>query len=474
MSAKGKVLVCDFHPMSGMGGTLRVILESSTTPSIDLCYEAVEVRRPSFDGTTLGQLVARYRPELAFLVLSPRSFQEAGTLFDSIRKAPVPVPIIVVIDGGEPDELFQMLKVGAVDFITAPLRSLEILPRVWRLLEKTRGPSFGGTLALPRPELKRLIGRSPAFLAELAKLPLVAKCEVAVLILGETGTGKELIARAVHEMSPRAGKPFVPVNCGAIPTDLVESELFGHERGAFTGASHSQSGLVREAESGTLFLDEVACLPLLAQAKLLRFLQESEYRPLGAARAQHADVRIIAATNTELEKAVSDGRFRQDLYYRLNVIPILLPPLRTRADDIPMLARHFLAKYAARFGKQIADISEAALRVLARHDWPGNIRELEHRIERAVVMCEENLIEETHLQLAQGTPVAEPGFRQAKANVVTQFEKNYIQSVLRAHAGNITRAAVAVKKNRRAFWQLIRKHGIDVECFKLPPAAEPG
>src|SRR3989442_8225550 len=193
---------------------------------------------------------------------------------------------------------------------------------------------------------QQLLGESSAFLVEIRKIPLAAQCDASVLILGETGTGKELCAQAIHYLSLRVSKPLVPVNCGAIPVELVENELFGHVRGAFTDASTSQYGLIHEAEGGTLFLDEVDCLPLLAQVKLLRFLHERKYRPLGSPRTQQADVRIIAAMHSDLEEAVRKGTFRRDLYYRLNTIPFRLPPLRERQEDIPLLGRHFLAKYA--------------------------------------------------------------------------------------------------------------------------------
>ena len=200
--------------------------------------------------------------------------------------------------------------------------------------------------------MKQLIGESLPFLDEIKKIPTVAKCDANVLIFGETGTGKELCARAIHYLSPRASKPFIPFNCGAIPTELMENELFGHVQGAFTGASTAQPGLIGAADSGTIFLDDIDCLPASSQAKLLRFLQEKEYRQLGSAKMFQADVRVIAATNSDLEAAVDEGKFRQDLYYRLNVIPLTLPALRDRRDDIPLLARHFINKYANEFQKE--------------------------------------------------------------------------------------------------------------------------
>lgn len=316
--------------------------------------------------------------------------------------------------------------------------------------------------------LQQLIGTSPAFVAETSKIPLVAKSDSSVLITGETGTGKEMVGRAIHYLSPRTGKPFVPVNCGAIPLELLENELFGHERGAFTGASGSRSGLIQEAEKGTLFLDEVDSLPLLAQIKLLRFLQDKEFRPLGSTKSIKGDVRIIAASNANLEESVAAGTLRRDLYYRLAVVPIVLPPLRERSSDIVILARHFLAEYAAKLKSPAVEFSREAERKLMLYGWPGNVRELEHVIERVVVLCTQETIEADHIILPGQTN--NPGrlsFSEMKANVIAQFEMNYVESLLLVYKGNITRAAQAAQKERRTFWGLIRKHKINVQKFKV-------
>ena len=315
--------------------------------------------------------------------------------------------------------------------------------------------------------LRQLIGESPTFLAEISKIPTMTRCDVSVLISGETGTGKEVCARAIHYLSSRAHSPFVPVNCGAIPAELVENELFGHERGAFTDASTSQCGLIHEAEGGTLFLDEVDSLPALAQIKLLRFLQEKEYRRLGSTKTYQADVRIIAATNSDLEEAVRTGKLRRDLYYRLNILLLTLPPLRERREDIPLLAHHFLAKYAAEFKKPVMDFSADVIPALVCYDWPGNVRELEHVVERAVALSEQAVIGRTDIVLPHvGTSAPQDSFQEAKAKVVALFERTYIADLLLAHQGNITRAARAARKNRRAFWQLMHKYGIDPSSLK--------
>lgn len=323
--------------------------------------------------------------------------------------------------------------------------------------------------------MQQLIGQSEVFVAETSKIPLIAKSDISVLISGETGTGKEMVGRAIHYLSPRAGKPFVPVNCGAIPVELLENELFGHASGAFTGASGARDGLIQEAEQGTLFLDEVDCLPPLAQVKLLRFLQSKEFRPLGSTKVITGDVRIVAASNANLEQAVAAGTLRRDLYYRLNVVPIVLPPLRERSSDISLLARHFLAEYAAKLDSPAEDFSPEAERKLMLYGWPGNVRELEHVIERTVVLCIEKTIQADHIVFSgPHNDMAQLSFSEMKAKVVSQFETNYLQSLLLAYKGNISKAAQVAQKERRTFWELIRKHKIDVQKFKVADVNESG
>ncbi|HYP00136.1 MAG TPA: sigma-54 dependent transcriptional regulator, partial [Pyrinomonadaceae bacterium] len=398
----------------------------------------------------------------------------AGSLIASGREEQPQAAIIVVAEECEAAEMLALLQAGASDFITPPLKRADTLPRVWRLLEQARSKESLTQSLRERIGLKRLVGESAKFLDEIRKIPLAARSDGRVLISGETGTGKELCARAIHYLSPRAAGPFVPVNCGAIPVELVENEMFGHERGAFTGAASARPGLIEEAEGGTLFLDEIDCLPLLAQTKLLRFLQEKEYRRLGSTKTLRADVRVITASNVDLEEAVKRGKLRQDLYYRLNVVPVRLPPLRERREDIPLLAHYFMAQYAAEFDKLVTTLSAESIQKLVSYDWPGNVRELEHTIERAVLLSETPQIEGREIMLPGGALNLsdEESFRQAKARAVEQFERSYIQQLLLSHKGNISRAAQAARKNRRAFWQLIRKHRIDVEYFKSAASSD--
>lgn len=325
--------------------------------------------------------------------------------------------------------------------------------------------------------LPGFVGRAPAFLAQVARLPRYAAVDAGVLIQGETGTGKEIFAQALHYLSPRAGAPWVAVNCGAIPLELIESELFGHVRGAYTSAQASRSGLVAEAEGGTLFLDDIDCLPLAAQAKLLRFLQEHEYRAVGSNALQHADVRVVAASNRGLRELARQGGFREDLYYRLSVLTLQLPPLRERGADVLLLAAHFLRQ----FGRPGQRLDAGALARLQAHDWPGNVRELAHVIERAVLLDGGACLDSSALEidgaraepaaadvLAADTVAALRGgtLRAAKARLIEDFERRYVEQLLSRHGGNVTHAAGAAGKNRRAFFELMRKYRIESSQFR--------
>ena len=461
-----KVLLLDYDPT----GRLSVLLRETLDAPFSLRHESCAGEPATDDAAAEARLraaVSDFAPDVILPVLSAASAARPDDILRSLREFRQ-TPCIFVVERCEPDEMFTLLKLGAADFITLPLSPGDVLPRVWRLLEQRRRATDEHRALKERLGLRNIVGESAAFLKEIRKIPLVARCDASVLISGETGTGKELYARAIHYLSPREDKPFIPVNCGAIPVELIENELFGHERGAFTGATSTRPGLLEEAEGGTLLLDEIDCLPLLAQTKLLRLLQEKEFRPLGSTRTRRADVRVIGAANVDFEEAVRAGKLRKDLYYRLNVIRLTLPPLRERCDDIPLLARHFLSKYALEFRLPAPDISEEMMGTLLRYDWPGNVRELEHIIERAVLMSEDGVVRPSSVNLPGLDPRAAgpETFQQAKNLTVTQFEKSYIQRLLLEHGGNITRAARAANKNRRAFFQLIRKHSIDVDSFK--------
>lgn len=446
-------------PSPGLGGSLRGILEKNPQQPLNLRHESVAAG----DVSVWKELMASFKPCVVFLVSPCQALRQVRSLFASHFGNRPETPVVVVSDAGEPDEMFEFIRLGAADFFTPPLRSIEVLPRFWRLLERVPlGGSIAGRIRSGVESVRTLIGSSPSFIEQANRIPAVARCDANVLILGETGTGKELFARAIHDLSPRAGAAFIPINCGAIPIELIENELFGHERGAYTGAMAASAGLIAEADGGTLFLDEIDSLPLLAQVKLLRFLQDKEFRSLGSSRLRHADVRIVTATNIDIEKAVREGRLRMDLYYRLNIVPLRLPPLRERVEDIPLLARHFLEVYARKFDKQVEGISNEALRKLVLYNWPGNVRELEHTIERAVALSHGKIIEPPDIDLRQMPDGIETqSLREAKARVVAQFEHTYLLGLMLACEGNITRAAEMAGKNRRAFWELLRKYRID-------------
>ena len=370
-------------------------------------------------------------------------------------------PVLVTTTNPDTFDVFPVLEMGASDFLLPPLRRCELLPRLKRqALVACRGDALVQKLK-EDIGLKQIIGESPAFLDKVRCVPRFARCDATVLISGESGTGKEIFARAIHYLSPRADRPFVPVNCGALPENLVESEIFGHKRGAFTGAASDQAGLIREAEGGTLFLDEIDCLTPQAQVKLLRFLQDGEYRSVGSEQIHHANIRVIAAANADFTQMLRSGKFREDLFYRLSVLTLTLPPLRERPGDILLLTRDFLEKQAAKTDTRPKNISLAALNHLLIHPWPGNVRELQNVLMRAIVLSDRNDIEPSDLNFPEsGQAVQDQSFQSMKSRVVWRFEHDVLETALRAHNGNITRAASAVKKNRRAFWQLLRKHGL--------------
>ncbi|MBQ0957508.1 sigma-54-dependent Fis family transcriptional regulator [Ideonella sp. 4Y11] len=384
-------------------------------------------------------------------------------------------PCRVLVAAIDLDEaaLDALLCAGICDYLRLPGELADLALRVRRALGRLQSGAESGAALAPHPHLRGLVGNSPAFVQQLARLPAYARCDANVMILGDTGTGKEACAQAIHYLSPRAGAPWVAVNCAAIPADLIEAELFGHVRGAYTHAHASRQGLVGEAEGGTLFLDEVDSLPFASQGKLLRFLQEKEYRPVGSSRLLHANVRVIAASNRALTHLGAAQGFRQDLLYRLNVLTLHLPTLRERRSDIAQLALHFLQAAGAQWRRPAPSLTPAALRRLLGHDWPGNVRELRNVIERAVLLCPGDLLDAADIDFdgAPGTspmPSDDESFRAAKARVVDDFERQYIEHLLASHGGNITHAAQAAKKNRRAFFELMRKHQIAPQHFRDP------
>ena len=386
----------------------------------------------------------------------PNGCAEAGALLQRFVDVPTAPPVIVAVNSQEPATELMTL---ANDFVMAPLRAAEVMSRLQRWGRCEPAEKAEVALIKERLGLRQLIGTSPLFASAVKKIPAIARSEATVMILGETGTGKEVFARAIHYIGKNAAGPFLPVNCGAIPVELMENELFGHAAGAYTGAGSAAHGLIKESDGGTLFLDEIDSLPLSAQVKLLRFLQDREFRPLGSQKSEKAEVRVIAATNTDIQELVRKKLFREDLFYRLNVLTMQLPPLRQRGEDVVALALHFLRKLRARTPGAPKIISPAALRRLQGYRWPGNVRELENVIEGSSVFCAGDSIEAADIRLpASANEPENESFQAQKARVIADFEESYIRRALAAHHNNISQAARAAGKDRRSFWELLRKY----------------
>jgi len=463
-----KILILNLNPSNCLGDELRSIVQSQfKVEEVKSDEEIGPDHAATEPGKQLAQIVSRSDFSVILVVQSADRLKHTRRFFLAPGIEIPTTPLLVVVDEAEPDEMIEWIRQLAADFITKPLKTIDVLPRIWRLLHQFSESEPELRQVKEQLGMRQLVGESEAFLTEIEKLPLVARYDAGVLITGDTGTGKELCARAIHYLSSRASQAFIPVNCGAIPAELIENELFGHVSGAFTGAKTTRRGLIDEADGGTLFLDEVDCLPLMAQVKFLRFLQEKEYRPLGSTRTHKADARVIAATNVNCEDAVREGKLRQDLYYRLNVIQLKLPSLEDRREDIPLLAHHFLNKYALEYNKQVTGFSPDAIRKLILYDWPGNVRELEHVIMRAIVLSTRPIICAAGITISDSESLPLPeSFQEAKNRMVDQFEKTYIKGLLLSNHCNISRSAKAAQKNRRAFWELIRKHQISVQTLK--------
>lgn len=379
-------------------------------------------------------------------------------VFEWLRAQCVSIPTLAVLPKEAEEPLLQIASTSADDFIVSPFRAHELRHRLGRMLG-SRYDVETVRKRLLEMGLAELVGNDPAFIEAIRQVPRFAQSDMPVLITGETGTGKELCARALHHLGKRGSSPFIAVDCAALPDQLFESEFFGHTRGAFTDAHRAQRGLIGMAEGGTLFLDEVDSLSLSAQAKLLRFLQERAFRPLGADRFEHADVNIIAATNRDIEACVRSGQFRSDLFFRLHVLRVHLPPLRERRGDVAWLAWHFLEELRQRETPIRKYFSVTALRKLSQYDWPGNVRELRNVVQRAAIVSEDATIFPCHLSTPDGgrpAPPSSPNFRQARAD----FEQAYVETLLHKHQGNITQAAAEAQKERRAFGRLVKKYNL--------------
>ena len=386
-------------------------------------------------------------------------------LFEHIHRRYPLLPVVILTANGTIANAVQALQRGVFGYITKPFEGAALLREVDRAL--AIGSALGADMPGSEPgEVWResIITRSPRMEKLLAEARRMAQSDASLLIYGESGTGKELLARAVHACSARAQDPFVAVNCGAIPENLVESELFGHIKGAFTGAVRDSAGLFTTAHQGTIFLDEVADLPLAMQVKLLRVLQEREVRPVGASKSHKVDVRVISACNRKLEDEVAAGRFREDLFYRLNVVSLTLPALSERREDIPLLANHFMQSVSQRYAKPASTFDAAGLKHLSAAAWPGNVRQLQNVVEKCVVMSSGPVIPAKLVQGAISTAGPELlSLEEARR----AFERDYLTSLLKITSGNVTAAAKLAQRNRTDFYSLLARHQLDATQFKV-------
>jgi two-component system response regulator GlrR len=446
----------------------EAVLRAGLEDAGDFTWQRLEFSSGVQGALPAASEVAALRPGAVIVVLSTAERAVVEPLFARLRLDDPQRPILVAPRGLDADGIFEVLSRGASDFLLPPYRAEDLVPRLRRMMRSARTRDSLVTRIRAGVGLQNIVGKSPVLLAEVKKLPRIAACDAPVLIRGESGTGKEVFARAIHYLGARAGRCFVPVNCGAIPEQLVESELFGHRRGAFTGAVRDRIGLIEEADGGTMLLDEVDTLPLPSQVKLLRFLQDGEFRPLGSSKPCRATVRVIAAGNADFEQCIHERRFREDLYYRINVLRLVLPPLRERQADLQLLAHHLLEKQALLLGCSVKTLTARALECMLSYPWPGNVRELENVLTRALVFAEGTEIQAEDLSLPVSLEKSkDESFRKEKARVVLAFERDYLQKMLDRHQGNITHAAQAAAKNRRAFWELLRKHGLSLDRKRL-------
>ncbi|MCG8316309.1 MAG: sigma 54-interacting transcriptional regulator [Pseudomonadales bacterium] len=400
----------------------------------------------------------RFSPAVVVTDLRMEGMSGLG-LFEVIQKRWPAVPVIILTAHGSIQEAVQATQKGVFSFLTKPVDKDELATTLQQAVTLNAPLSTDEETAID----KAILTRSPKMYRVLDQARLVAKSDVSVLITGESGTGKELLAQTIHQVSDRAGKPFMPINCGAMPEELLESELFGHKKGAFTGATTDHLGLFMAAEGGTLFLDEVGDMPMTLQVKLLRVLQERQIRPVGSTQFTAVNVRVLAATHKNLLDEVEDGHFREDLYYRLNVVNLSLPSLSERKEDIPLLINHYLNAISDRTGQPPKRIAKDALSILLQYSWPGNVRQLTNVVEQVVALSTSPVVSMSLVEDAirhNGNSILP--LTEAKR----QFEKDYVEQLLRTTNGNMTLAAKLAQRNRSDFYKILKRHGLEPEQFK--------
>jgi len=406
--------------------------------------------------------IAMERPQL---VLSDVQLpgKDGLALFDAIRVQHPSLPVILLTAHGTIPDAVEATSRGVFTYLTKPFDGkalLDVIANAIAMEGAADTATDGGEVEAWRSEI---VSRSNRMAEVLAEAKLVAASDASVLIRGESGSGKELVAQAIHRASPRSGQAFVAVNCGAIPENLLESELFGHVKGAFTGAVANHPGLFQAANGGTLFLDEIGDMPVALQVKLLRVLQERMVRPVGASHAVPVDVRILSATHRDLDLAIIDGSFRKDLYYRLNVVSLSLPTLAERREDIPLLAAHFLARLALKYGRKVNGFAPDAMKALTTASWPGNVRQLHNVVEQVTALATTPLVPLALVQRALRVPSMEVlSYTEAR----TRFERDYLVGLLKITDGNVADAARLADRNRTEFYRLMQKHGLTPGLFR--------
>jgi two-component system NtrC family response regulator len=426
------------------------------------------LRKHGFDVVEAGggrEAVARFKQEAFDLVLTDQRMPDLSGLevLEAVRSTSPETAVVIITAYGTIETAVSAVKAGAADYLTKPLNLDDLLHRVHRVRERQRLVAENRELRealTERHRVEGIIGDSGRMQEVLSLVRRVAPSDATVLIRGESGTGKELIARALHYASPRAAGPLVKVNCAALAESLLEAELFGHEKGAFTGAVAGRKGRFELADGGSIFLDEIGDLPPHLQVKLLRVLQEREFERVGSSRPIKVDVRLLAATHRNLEALVREGGFREDLYYRINVVTIMLPPLRERREDLPPLIEHFLRVFAGKNGKTVRGLTREAREALLRYDYPGNIRELENLMERAVVLTRDDVIGVEDLPLALEAPASESGEEAGLIAAVEGLERRMIREALAKADGTQTRAAELLGISERVLRYKLKKYGL--------------
>ncbi len=448
MDNASRILVVDDDP-----GVLRLL-------SIRLKSQGYDVGTAQSGEEALANF-SGFRPHLVITDLRMDGM-DGMALFQQLRDRQPALPVIILTAHGSIPDAVKATRDGAVGFVTKPFEAVTLLEQVESALRLS-----GAVSMEPQGDdhawRAHIITRSARLEDVLQRARMVAPSEASVFIYGESGTGKELLAQAVHKASRRAGGPFVAVNCGAIPENLLESELFGHRKGSFTGATSDHEGLFQAATGGTLFLDEIGDMPHALQVKLLRVLQEHHIRPVGSTQAVPVDVRIISATHRDLETEMADGRFREDLYYRLNVVSLALPKLAERREDIPVLANHFLTQLAAKYRKPLRGFAQDAVERLVSAPWPGNVRQLYNVVEQVAILSTTPIVADDLVQKAlRGDTPALPAFAGARRD----FERDYLVKVLQITQGNVSQAARLAKRNRTEFYKLLNRHEVNPVFFK--------